>query len=205
MRRKFGNLGMTALMAVCLIAVACGQSAQPPVTSEPVPGQPGAASQPPAADDTMSAETQAKIVNGIRRAIIMLPYYGVFDNLGFRLQGRVVTLEGQVVRASLKPDAARAVGKVEGVEKVINNIEVLPPGPLDDRLRQQVYEAIYKYGPLFKYANMPNPPIHIIVHGGNVTLVGVVDTETDKGLVSMRVKQVPDALNVTNDLRVVKP
>ncbi len=204
MRRTCGISALVVLIVMSLVVFGSGQSAQPPVSSEPVPGQ-NAAAQPAAGDETMSAETQAKLVNGIRRAIIMLPYYGVFDNLGFRLQGRTVTLEGQVVRSSLKPDAERAVKKVEGVEKVINNIDVLPPGPLDQQLRTQVYQAIYQYGPLFKYANMPNPPIHIIVRNANVTLVGVVDTETDKGLVSMRAKQVPDALNVTNDLRVVKP
>jgi hyperosmotically inducible protein len=205
MRRTCEISAMVVVIVMSLGAFGSGQSAQPPVSSEPVPGQNGAAAQPPAGDETMSAETQAKLVNGIRRAIIMLPYYGVFDNIGFRLHERTVTLEGQVVRSSLKPDAERAVKKVEGVEKVINNIEVLPPGPLDEQLRHQVYQAIYQYGPLFKYANMPNPPIHIIVRNANVTVVGVVDTETDKGLVSMRVKQVPDALNVTNDLRVVKP
>ncbi len=204
MRRTCEIPALVVMIVMSLVAVGSGQSAQPPVSSQPVPAQKGAA-QPPAGEETMSAETQAKLVNGIRRAIIMLPYYGVFDNLGFRLQGRTVTLEGQVVRSSLKPDAEHAVKKVEGVEKVINKIEVLPPGPLDEQLRHQVYQAIYQYGPLFKYANMPNPPIHIIVRNSNVTLVGVVDTETDKGLVSMRVKQVPDALNVTNDLRVVKP
>ena len=148
--RRIGEMSAVVVVIVMsLVVFGSGQSAQPPVSSEPVPGQNGAAAPPPAGDETMSAETQAKLVNGIRRAIIMLPYYGVFDNLGFRLQGRTVTLEGQVVRSSLKPDAERAVKKVEGVEKVINNIDVLPPGPLDQQLRNQVYQAIYQYGPLF--------------------------------------------------------
>ena len=95
--------------------------------------------------------------------------------------------------------------KIEGVEKVVNNIEVLPPSPLDDRLRRQVYNAIYDYGPLFKYKNnQVNPPIRIIVRNSRVTLEGVVDTETDKGLCTMRANQVPGVLSVTNNLRVVK-
>ena len=103
-------------------------------------------------------------------AIVMLPYYGVYDSIGYRLQGRTVTLDGQVLRSSLKPDAEHAVKKVEGVDKVVNNIEVLPPGPIDMRIREQVRQSIYGYGPLFKYANMPNPPIRIIVKNARVTL-----------------------------------
>src|SRR5581483_2407138 len=109
--------------------------------------------------------------------------------------------EGQVARSSLKPDAERAVKKIEGVEKVVNNIEVLPPSPMDDQIRRAVREAIYNYGPLFKYANLPNPPIRIIVKSARVTLEGVVDTEADKGLCTMRANQVPSVLSVTNNLR----
>jgi hyperosmotically inducible protein len=110
-----------------------------------------------------------------------------------------------VANSILKPDAEHAVKKVEGVEKVINNIQVLPPSPMDERIRRQVYQAIYGYGPLFKYANLSIPPIHIIVKSGNVTLEGVVNNETDKGLCSMRVKQVSSVFSVINNLRVVKP
>ena len=93
--------------------------------------------------------------------------------------------------------------KIEGVDKVINNIEVLPPSPMDDKLRRQVYRAIYSYGPLFKYGGMAVPPIHIICKGGRVTLVGVVDNETDKNLAGLRANQVPGIFQVTNNLRVV--
>ena len=156
-------------------------------------------------NETLSSEAQAKLIKGVRHALIMLPYYGVFDNLAFRLQGRTVILEGQVLTPTLKPDAERAVKKVEGVEKVVNNIEVLPPAPMDDQIRHAVFRAIYDYGPLFKYKNNPNPPIRIIVRNARVTLEGVVDTETDKGLCTLRANQVPSVLSVTNNLRVVKP
>jgi hyperosmotically inducible protein len=116
-----------------------------------------------------------------------------------------VILEGQVVRSGLKPDAEHAVKKVEGVEKVVNNIEVLPPSPMDEQIRHAVYDAIYNYGPLFKYKNLPIPPITIIVKSARVTLEGVVNTETDKGLCTMRANQVPSVLSVTNNLRVIKP
>ncbi len=95
--------------------------------------------------------------------------------------------------------------KIEGVDKVVNNIEILPPGGIDMRIREQVRQAIYEYGPLFKYSNMPNAPIRIIVKNGRVTLVGVVNNETDKGLCGMRANQVSDALSVTNNLQVAKP
>jgi hyperosmotically inducible protein len=135
----------------------------------------------------------------------MLPYYGVFDNLAYQVEGRTVILQGQVLNPSLKPDAERAVKKIEGVEKVVNKIEVLPPSPLDQRIREAVRQKIYGYGPLFKYANMPNAPIRIIVKNSRVTLEGVVDNETDKNLCTMRVNQISSVLSVTNNLRVVKP
>jgi hyperosmotically inducible protein len=157
--------------------------------------------------ESLSPEAQAKLIKKIQSAILKLPYFGVFDNIAFQLQGRTVTLLGSVTseHSQTKQDAERAVKKVEGVEKVINNIEVLPPAPLDDRLRRQVYTAIYNYGPLFKYSNdKVNPPIRIIVKGSRVTLEGIVDTETDKNLCTLRANQVPGVLSVTNNLRVVK-
>lgn len=193
------------LLFLGLTGGASAQSAQPPQSNQSVQTPPngGQAAQP--ADEALSPQSQDKLVREIRHELIMLPYYGVFDNLAFRLQGRTVILEGQVANSILKPDAANVVKRVEGVEKVINNIEVLPPSPMDQRIREQVYRAIYNYGPLFKYANLSIPPIHIIVKNGNVTLEGVVNNETDKGLCTMRVKQVPSVFNVTNNLRVVKP
>jgi len=95
------------------------------------------------------------------------------------------------------------VKHIEGVEKVINNIEVLPPSNQDDRIRRQVYNSIYSYGPLFKYGNMSVPPIHIIVRNGRITLEGVVDSESDKNYASMRANLVPGTFQVTNNLRVI--
>ena len=190
---------------ICMAAVSGAQQAQPAQSNQSLQTAPngGQATQP--ADEALSPQSQDKLVREIRHELIMLPYYGVFDNLAFRLQGRTVILEGQVANSILKPDAEHAVKKVEGVEKVINNIQVLPPSPMDERIRRQVYQAIYGYGPLFKYANLSIPPIHIIVKSGNVTSEGVVNNETDKGLCSMRVKQVSSVFSVINNLRVVKP
>lgn len=192
------------MVLICLsglmLGTAEGQSAPAQAT-----GQQGGAGSAQMQSEEPSPQAENALAQKVVKAIVMLPYYGVFDSIGYKLQGRTVTLTGQVLRSSLKPDAERAVKKVEGVDKVINDIEVLPPGPMDMRIREQVRQAIYGYGPLFKYANMPNAPIRIIVKSARVTLLGVVDTEADKNLCTIRTNQVSDVLSVTNDLRVVKP
>jgi hyperosmotically inducible protein len=167
-----------------------------------------AGSQSQMSSETLSPEAQQKLIKKIQSAILKLPNFDVFDNIAFELQGRTVILLGTVTSAhsQTKQDAEKAVKRIEGVEKVVNNIEVLPPSPSDDRLRREVYNAIYSYGPLFKYStDKVNPPIRIIVKNGHVTLEGVVNNETDKNLCTMRVNQVPGVIGpVTNNLRVVK-
>jgi hyperosmotically inducible periplasmic protein len=167
--------------------------------------QSGANSQ--MSSENLSPQAQEKLIRKIQSAIIKLPYFGVFDNIAFQLQGRTVILLGSVTseHSQTKQDAERAVKKVEGVQNVVNNIQVLPPGPLDARLRREVYNAIYNYGPLFIYSNdKNNPPIRIIVSAARVTLEGQVNTEADKNLCTIRANQVPGVLSVTNNLRVVK-
>ncbi len=197
MRRAYQVAGV-AILAVLLLSSAVAQA---PQANQP----PAAAAQNQMQSQELSPEAQGALAQKVIHAIVMLPYYGVYDNIGFKMNGRTVTLTGQVLRSSLKPDAEHAVKKVEGVDKVINEIQVLPPGRIDQRIREQVREAIYGYGPLFKYANLPNPPIRIIVQNARLTLTGVVDNETDKNLCTMRANQVSDVLSVTNNLRVVKP
>jgi hyperosmotically inducible protein len=186
--------------------VVLGSAQQTPPAPSPAPSNDQSVqtqTQAQQANETLSPESQDRLVREVRHELIMLPYFGVFDNLSFRIQGRTVILEGQVVRPVVKSDAGNSVKHIEGVEKVINNIEVLPPSPMDDRIRRAVYQSIYSYGPLFKYGGMAVPPIHIIVKGGRVTLDGVVDSEADKGLAGMRANQVPDTFQITNNLRVV--
>ena len=134
----------------------------------------------------------------------MLPYYGVFDNLAYRVDGSKVTLFGQVTRPTLKSDAERVVKKIEGVETVDNEIEVLPLSPNDDQIRRATYRKIYANPALQRYQMGAVPPIHIIVKNGNITLVGVVDSETDKNLAGIAANGVPGAFKVTNDLAVGK-
>jgi hyperosmotically inducible protein len=152
--------------------------------------------------DQPSARSQDRITREVRHELLMLPWFGVFDNIAFKVDGGTVTLLGQVVRPSLKSDAENAVKHIEGVEKVDNQIEVLPPSPMDDQLRLQLYRAIYGYPPLEKYALGVQKPIRIIVKNGRVALEGVVDSEADKNLVGLRANGVPGIFSVTNNLRV---
>src|SRR5712692_2434386 len=138
----------------------------------------------------------------VRHQLVMLPWYSVFDNLAYRVEGDKVTLYGQVTRPVLKSDAGAAVKSIEGVASVVNNIEVLPLSPLDDQLRRALYRAIYGYDGLSRYSVQAVPSIHIIVKNGNVTLEGVVDTETDKNLANLRANGVPNVFSVKNNLVV---
>jgi hyperosmotically inducible protein len=132
----------------------------------------------------------------------MLPYYSVFDNLSFRVDGNNVVLMGQVTRPTLKSDAENVVKRIEGVERVQNEIEVLPLSPNDDRIRMAVYRAIYGEPTLNRYAQQAVPPIHIIVKNGNVSLEGVVANQTDKNLAAIRAKGVPGVFSVSDHLQV---
>src|SRR3981081_2824515 len=143
-------------------------------------------------------ETKANqnLVREVRHQLLLLPYYSVFDNLAFKVDGDRVTLEGQVTRPTLKSDAEAAVKSIEGVSGVTNNIEVLPPSPMDDQLRRALYRAIYGDPSLSKYSWSSVASIHIIVKNGHVSLEGVVDNETDKNLAGLRANGVPNVFDV---------
>lgn len=153
--------------------------------------------------DQPSARSQERIQKEVRHELLMLPWFGVFDNIAFKVDGYNVTLLGQVVRPSLKSDAENVVKHIEGVEHVDNHIEVLPTSPMDDQLRIQLFRSIYGYEPLQKYALGVQKPIRIIVKNGHVNLEGVVDNDADKNLVTIRANSVPGIFSVTNNLQVV--
>jgi hyperosmotically inducible protein len=155
--------------------------------------------------DQISPKGQERITREVRHELLMLPYFGVFDNIAFKVDGYNVTLLGQVVRPSLKSDAENAVKHIEGVERVDNQIEVLPPSSMDDGLRIRLYREIYGYPALEKYAMGVQKPIRIIVKNGHATLEGVVDSEADKNLAGLRANGVPGLFSVTNNLRVETP
>jgi len=149
-------------------------------------------------------ETKANqnIVREVRHQLLLLPYYSVFDNLAFKVDGDRVTLEGQVTNPTLKHDAEAAVKSIEAVSGVTNNIETLPPSPMDDQLRRALYRAIYGDPTLSKYGWSSMPSIHIIVKSGHVSLEGVVDNEADKNLAGLRANSVPNVFEVKNNLVV---
>lgn len=152
--------------------------------------------------DAASDRARNRVIREVRHELVMLPYYGVFDNLSFRVDDRKVTLLGQVTRPTLKSSAENVVKGIEGVETVDNQIEVLPLSPADDRIRLATYRAIYGRSPLDRYALQAVPPIHIIVKNGNITLEGVVANEGDKNIANIRANGVSGAFKVTNNLQV---
>ena len=163
----------------------------------------------PAGSASQEAKTQRgesparqNLLKEVRRQLLLLPYYSVFDNLSYRIDGDTVTLQGQVVRPTLKSDAESAVKEIEGIAGVVNNIEVLPVSPTDDELRRAVYRALYGDTALSRYAYAAVPAIHIIVKNGNVTLEGVVDSESDKNLANLRASAVANVFSVKNNITI---
>jgi len=154
----------------------------------------------------LSQKSIDRIYKEVRHELVMLPYYGVFDNLAYKVDpDGTVTLLGQVARPTLKSDAENVVKRIEGVEKVVNNIEVLPPSPADDRIRRAAYRAIYGNDVLSEYQLRAVPPIHIIVNNGHITLEGVVARQMEKQVAGMQANGVPGAFSVTNNLVVEEP
>jgi BON domain len=156
-----------------------------------------------ASQEQRTAKTEVALIKEVRHVLVMQPFYTVFDNLEFKIDGEQVTLMGQVVRPALKSDSEAAVKKIEGVTSVKNEIKVLPPSSMDDRIRFREYRAIYSAPGFQKYEIQAVPPIHIIVDMGHVTLTGVVDSQMDKTVALMRAKQVSGVFSVTDKLLIV--
>jgi hypothetical protein len=181
----------------------------------------------------VAAQSANASVEEIRKELMQLPYYSVFDFLAFKYEKGTATLMGYAYHPGLKSDAERAVKRASGVDTVVNKIEELPPSPNDDDLRWNVYYAIYRDPFLSRYApgggmlwghrhtggngfhsmnftDFPGMepagdfPIHIVVNNGRVRLIGVVDNEGDKTIAGMKAKQVPGSFDVSNELMVEK-
>lgn len=138
----------------------------------------------------------------IRKKLVTLPYYGIFDNLEYKLEGDTVILSGQVLRPSTRKDAERRVAKIEGIERVVNNIQVLPLSHFDDSIRIRTARAIFRTGGLYRYAAGVNPSVHIIVRNGHITLEGVVASKGDSRLAYLTANGVTGVFSVTNNLRI---
>jgi hyperosmotically inducible periplasmic protein len=218
---------VTFLLAASLVAVAqsgqAGEKKEQPTspatagTAANLPGASGTAqgsgsatagsasgtSATPQSDrGNASPKAEDRLYKEVRHELVMLPNLTLWDNLAYKVEGYKVTLLGQVRNASLKSEAENSVKRIEGVEQVDNQIQILPASPTDDRIRTAVARSIFDAPGLFPYAMESVPPIHIIVQGGNVSLEGVVNNEGDKNMAEMRAKQVPGVFSVTNHLQV---
>ena len=142
-----------------------------------------------------------ELAREVRHQLITLPYYGVFDDLAFRLDGSTVTLLGAVTQPVLKSEAENAVKRVKGVSRVINNVEVPPLSPMDNEIRAAVYRAIYGDPALSdRYGFRAVRSIHVLVKNGNVVLEGMVANAMDKNIAGLRANDVPGVFSLTNDL-----
>jgi hyperosmotically inducible protein len=212
--RIFGGM----LMAAALLSVAAGQSTQTTPSSNAQQGTHPEQQQSPAVNNATAAipvipgysvtdtsnKGEARISKEVRHELLMLPYYSLFDDLRYRVNGYTVELLGDVINPTLKGDAEKAVKGIEGVEQVVNHINVLPPSPNDDRIRQQVARAVFGTDGLSRYGWEAAPSIHVIVNGGHVKLTGVVSNEGDKNLAGLKANGVPGVFSVENDLVVQK-
>ena len=194
MRKSF------ALMCIALLATGFAAARQ---------NQPNAPQNQSNQVFTAGSPDEAQLAREIRHKLLMLPYYSIFDDLSFSLNGTVVTLEGACPTQppwDIKSDAESTVKRIKGVTQVINNIKELPLSPMDDQIRRAVARAIYgdpEIGPRYGYQALPS--IHIIVDNGHVTLKGVVDNQMDDTMIRMRANQVPNVFSVTDDLQVLNP
>ncbi len=190
-KKSFAVQALTLLFASMIFSMVASAS---PTTQD---NQPAGA---------LNQKAYDRIVKEVRHELVMLPYYGVFDNLSYKVDpDGTVTLIGQVARPTLKSDAENVVKKIEGVEKVVNNIEILPTSFNDDRIRRAVYRAIYGNSALSPYQMRAVPPIHIIVKNGHVTLEGAVARSMDKQIAGVQANTVSGVFSVDNNLVVDEP
>lgn len=182
-------------------ALSTPQANQPTVTSNGPVTLDYNVSQPNSGDPA-----ELKIASAVRHQLLTLPYYSLFDDLEYSVQGRTVTLTGYVTsdHGQTRQDAQRAVKRIEGVDQVVNNIKVLPPNPLDDQARARVLRSLTRTAGLSRYFWEASPDIRIIVDNQRVTLKGYVSNEGDKNLANIAANEVRDVFQVTNNLQVVK-
>jgi len=162
------------------------------------------AAQPGLANNHNNETGMSRIEREVRRELVTLPWYSLFDHFAFQVDGGTVTLMGKASRPTLKSGAEKVIRRIEGVEKVVNQIEVLPLSKHDDSLRLALYRSIYGHVALEKLAVQALPPIHIIVENGNVTLEGVVLDNMQKQIAGAQANAVAGVFSVTNNLRIEK-
>jgi hyperosmotically inducible protein len=153
---------------------------------------------------TSTSPSISAIPDQVRHNLAMLPWYGVFDNLDYQVNGTEVTLSGQVIsaHATTKDDAGKYVKSIPGVTKVVNNIEVLPPSMFDNQIRRAEFRTVFSQADLGRYTLGAIPQVHIIVKNGHVSLEGVVMNQMDKNIAGIVANTVPGVFSVENNLRI---
>lgn len=174
-----------------------------PPSASPTSAAASSASAAPAA--TAPGVDAARVTAQLRYQIGKLPFFSVFDDISATFQDGVATLRGAVRRPSLRPAAEHAALAVEGVERVDNQVELLPKSRFDDQIRQQAAHQIYNHGKLARCGVQSMPPVRILVRHGDVTLVGCVTSAREREAAGLLASQVPGVFSVTNELRVESP
>ncbi len=182
----------------CIALLLLGSAAWSQITVDPVVADVKSYSSP------TGDKNETRIAKEVRHELLMLPYYTLFDDLGFTVRGNNVELTGAVLDGALIGSAENVVKRIEGVEKVTNNIKMLPPSPIDDQIRHEAARKIFSTGGLSKYSWEAAPSIHIIVQNGRIRLIGYVMNDADKNMAGIAANQIPGVFGVTNDLQVSK-
>ena len=198
----FASLSL-AFLGLLFVSLSSAEAAGPPALLVAV-------SKVAPTGDSARGPTSGRYRSGlekrIRKELLTLPNYDVFDNISFTLGPKdIVTLLGQVRLPSVRVGAERVVSRIEGVRAVVNELEVLPASLMDEEIRRAAFFKLYSQSLLSRYALSAIPSIHIIVKNGNLTLEGVVDSEADRTVAELRVNQASNVFSVTNNLRVEQP
>jgi hyperosmotically inducible protein len=141
-----------------------------------------------------------QIYNDISKTVNQYVFFTIFDDINANMENGTVTLTGKVTMPYKRNEIEKRVAKVDGVQRVVNRIEVLPVSLFDDQLRTRIARSIYRNSNFWNYAIMANPPIHIIVEHGRVTLTGVVQSNVDRMLARSLATQF-GAMSVKNELK----
>ena len=205
-KNKVLNAALSAALIMSSAVMVSAQTGNKAGTEATAASDQGMIQVLPGVKQTISGgdRQQVQIAREVRHELAMLPYYSIFDDLKYRVDGTTVTLGGKTITNGLKRDAENAVKNVEGVTNVVNNIQELPPFPDDQRIRLAVARRVFSFGNLSRYSWEAAPTIHIIVQSGRVSLEGVVDTQADKDAAGIQANGTTGVFSVTNNLQVLK-
>jgi len=179
---------LTALALAATVASTPALAAERATTSatQTTAGQSG--------DDTL------RLFNAVQKQVLRYPQFSIFDSVHIRIDGSKVELTGKVTMPYKRSDIEKRVAKTDGVSQVVNRITVLPVSQFDDSLRIRIARAIYGNSNFWGYGSMVNPPIHIVVERGHVTLEGVVNNNVDR-MIARSIASSFTAFSLTNDLQ----